>query len=172
MGNRLLTKREMSHLEGRTPEEAMCIKQDAKTASLVAKEILDYLQDILEANRDNQGAIPVKLTTVLQAMRKKYLGGGEMRLKSKRIHELKTWPEQFRAVKYLFKTAEFRKNDQDFSIGDELLLREYDPSEREHTGRSINVSVTHIVYGPNFGIPDGYCMMSIQVLESLPTGGK
>ncbi len=42
-----------------------------------------------------------------------------------KVHELKTWPESFRAVRAGAKTHEVRKNDRDFRVGDVLVLWEW-----------------------------------------------
>ena len=42
-------------------------------------------------------------------------------------HDLKIWPEHFRAVASGEKTVELRTDDRGYEVGDELLLREYDP---------------------------------------------
>lgn len=44
-----------------------------------------------------------------------------------RRHELKTWPEFYRAVQDNKKTFELRYNDRNYQVGDELLLREFEP---------------------------------------------
>lgn len=101
-------------------------------------------------------------------------------------HELKAHPEPFQAVKSGVKTWEFRKDDRGFQVGDTLLLREWDPTERTgckygaicttgcmipqdcdyeapigYTGDELRVTVTYILRS-GFGIPEGYCIMSIQ----------
>ena len=80
-------------------------------------------------------------------------------------HELKTWNSVFGAITEGLKTAEFRKNDRNFKVDDILLLREYLPDKKEYTGREIRTRVTHCVYGGMFGIPKGYCLMSIKLLN-------
>lgn len=77
------------------------------------------------------------------------------------LHELKTWPEQFRAVIDGKKRHEFRKNDRDFRVGDTLGLREWDPETQRYTGSFWSYTVTWITHGGAFGIPEGYCVMSI-----------
>lgn len=77
------------------------------------------------------------------------------------MHELKTWPEQFRAVLDGKKRHEWRRNDRGFEIGDELALREWDPNTETYTGSFWTYRVTWITHGPDFGIPHGYCVMSI-----------
>jgi hypothetical protein len=43
-----------------------------------------------------------------------------------------------------------------------LLLR-YDPKTKHFTGEERRAHVTYIAYGPSFGIPPGYCVMSIEL---------
>ena len=84
-----------------------------------------------------------------------------------KIHDLKTWIESFSAIMAGNKKAEYRLNDRNFKVGDSLNLREWNKDKEEYTGRSILVDVTHIVHGGIFGIPDGYCVMSISPVGSV-----
>jgi ASC-1-like (ASCH) protein len=81
------------------------------------------------------------------------------------IHELKTHPEPFQAVLDGTKRFEFRVDDRmpRFKEGDTLRLREWAPM-REHrwTGRQVQVRVTYLLRGPEYGIPFGYVCMSIE----------
>ncbi len=77
-------------------------------------------------------------------------------------HRLKTWLDQFQAIVDGKKRHEFRQNDRDFKVGDELCLQEYDQVNRAYTGREIWVHVSYIGHPGEFGIPGGYCVMSIQ----------
>jgi hypothetical protein len=45
-----------------------------------------------------------------------------------RTHRLKTWPVEFQQIVDGKKTFEFRRNDRDFRVGDNLLLIEFDPN--------------------------------------------
>lgn len=81
-------------------------------------------------------------------------------------HELKTWPTEFQAVRDGRKTFEYRKDDRGFEVGDRLLLREWMPTppflhNGQYSQRTALVRVTYILRG-EFGIPDGYCVMSIE----------
>jgi hypothetical protein len=61
------------------------------------------------------------------------------------VHELKCWPPFFGAIKAGHKTHDLRRaDDRDFQIGDQLLLREYDPQAQTYTGRTLTVKVTYI----------------------------
>jgi len=70
----------------------------------------------------------------------------------------------FKAIYDGKKTAEYRKEDrkEKFNIGDDLRLIEWNPLTEKITGRYMFITVTHIVRGPDFGIPYGYVMMSIK----------
>jgi len=75
------------------------------------------------------------------------------------VHDLKIQSQYFDRIASGAKKAEMRKNDRDFQLGDLLRLREY---AHDYTGREIIVRVTDTLYGPCFGIEDGYVMMSIR----------
>ncbi len=78
-------------------------------------------------------------------------------------HELKCWPGPFAAMLDGSKTAEFRRHDRDFKVGDTLRLREWTPQRHDYTGRELTRRVTHIL-GPEFGVPDGFVMLSLAIL--------
>lgn len=60
------------------------------------------------------------------------------------IHDLKIHPEPFRAVQANKKTAELRKMDRDYQVGDLLRLKEFDPDSSEYTGQFVLAEITHI----------------------------
>ena len=78
------------------------------------------------------------------------------------IHDLKTWPGMFANVAAGHKTHEIRKMDRPFMIGDVLRLREWDPYAAEYTGHVIDVTVTFVTCGGEWGIPADLCVMSIR----------
>jgi len=97
------------------------------------------------------------------------------------VHMLKTWPNAWDAVAAGEKTFEVRKNDRFFQRGDEVVLHRFDPSP----GKSCYVSPDNIVkstypqeqgtlrfrvgwmlQGGLFGIEPGYCVFSLEPLDS------
>jgi hypothetical protein len=76
-------------------------------------------------------------------------------------HELKCWPESFDAVERGEKRFEFRRDDRGYDVGDVLVLRRWDPKTGDYTGRWLRKRVTYVMRGPRFGLPRGYCVMSI-----------
>jgi hypothetical protein len=87
-------------------------------------------------------------------------------------HDLKIWPDSFTQVWLGKKRGEFRRNDRDFHADDILILREWQPAtvaRREHgyTGHALRVHVTHVQRGPDFGIPEGFAVLSIELIEKL-----
>ena len=77
-------------------------------------------------------------------------------------HKLKCWPAVFKSMVNGEKTFEYRKNDRDYKLGDTLLLQEYNTDINEYSGKELSVKVTYIIYGGQFGIPEGYCIMGVQ----------
>ena len=76
-------------------------------------------------------------------------------------HVLKTWPEYYEKVRAKEKTFEVRANDRNFSEGDVLILREWNPVEVKYTGRSLQFKIGYILKGGQFGIQDGYVVLSL-----------
>ena len=84
------------------------------------------------------------------------------------VHLLKIWPDQFDALLLGLKTHEFRKDDRGFKVGDELILKEFNPETERYTGRVRRRTITYIGRD-GFGIPDGYAVLSIAAAESDQT---
>lgn len=77
-------------------------------------------------------------------------------------HELKTWPEYFKAVLDETKPFEWRSDDQarNFSVGDSLRLREWGPVTKSYTGRECVRVITYTLRGA-FGIPAGFVVLGL-----------
>ncbi len=78
-----------------------------------------------------------------------------------KTHQLKTWPDSFRAIPLGLKTAEVRIDDgRGFSAGDLLELLEYDPGEADdndsedgsYTSATILAVVRHLEDLSKFGV--------------------
>ena len=89
------------------------------------------------------------------------------------IHELKTDPEAFDAVANGTKTFEIRKSDRPFARLDVLHLRRTSYSGQqmaegaplEYNGPEAVLRVVGIMQGPIYGLQDGWCILSIVMLE-------
>ena len=67
------------------------------------------------------------------------------------IHDLKCWPEYFKAVKSGIKPFEYRKDDRGYAVGDILHLREYDPATFQYSGDEIDKTVTYVLPVVTYG---------------------
>ncbi len=84
-------------------------------------------------------------------------------------HVLKCWPEFFAAVAGGTKTAEYRKNDRPYAVGDVLELLEWDPRTSNFTGRSALRRITHVAQLDAFG-PPGFVLLSMTMCWPEPKG--
>jgi hypothetical protein len=81
-------------------------------------------------------------------------------------HELKTWPDFFKAIWDNEKHFELRKDDRGYQAGDTLLLREW--SKRSgYSGRALRVGVPYLLGGQWPGLQDGYVIMSIERMHQF-----
>jgi hypothetical protein len=105
-----------------------------------------------------------------------------------KTHELKTWPLSFEALLAGQKRHEYRPDDRGFAVGDLLHLREWRPQHTEscrwqdghcvlcrrgkdeplpgeYTSRELWASVTFITPSGSFGVPEGFCVMTVQLSD-------
>lgn len=89
-------------------------------------------------------------------------------------HDLKCHPEPFQAKLDGKKPWEFRKDDRGYQLGDIFHEREWvpkptgsDPKDGYYTGRTLDELVTFILRGPDFGIPEGFCIMTTERLDCI-----
>ena len=87
-----------------------------------------------------------------------------------RIHDLKCWPPEFRALKSGAKTHEVRVNDRDYSSGDVLNLKCWEPIHSAYSGDEVLALVTNVTKGGTFGLPENVCCMSVRVLHAMDDG--
>ncbi|EJL6393191.1 DUF3850 domain-containing protein [Vibrio navarrensis] len=77
-----------------------------------------------------------------------------------KIHQLKVRQEYFLEVLAGRKTHEVRRNDRDYKKGDVLNLCEIEENG-EPTGQQLNAQISHVLQGGEFGIADGWCVLSL-----------
>jgi hypothetical protein len=87
-------------------------------------------------------------------------------LREAREHNLKTWPEAYDAVYADLKPWEFRKNDRDYRVGDTLRLLRWSPDSETYTGEEMRRRVVWILEGGRFGVPEGYCIMTLSRIDA------
>jgi hypothetical protein len=88
------------------------------------------------------------------------------------LHELKTWPWPFQAMKRGEKTFEIRKDDRGYAVGDTLHLREWDPDTKEYSGDTLDRVVTYLVHGPAWKLPRDMVVMSVAPTPPAAEGGE
>lgn len=103
----------------------------------------------------NLGVILKLIYSFLEGMRQSEKNNKTM------THELKTWIEYFEEVFMGHKAFEVRKNDRNFQVGDTLILKEWNSETEKYTGRQLARNVTYILEGGQFGVEEGYVVMSI-----------
>lgn len=58
------------------------------------------------------------------------------------------------------KPFEFRINDRDYQVGDEVQHLEWNNEEGKETGRQVWATIAYIIKGGMFGIPENYCLFT------------
>ena len=89
-------------------------------------------------------------------------------------HELKTDSKNFEALAAGVKLYEIRLNDRDFTIVDELILRETRFTGKKmkegkpliYTGSRIYAWITHILSGPIYGLKDGWVILALDIFHT------
>jgi hypothetical protein len=94
-------------------------------------------------------------------------------------HILKTWGHEWDALASRVKTFEYRdERSHDFTVGDVLVLRKWDPrsgqcigtrgelveghvTEANSKAATLRMRVTYVLHGGRFGVPAGHCVMAI-----------
>jgi hypothetical protein len=85
-----------------------------------------------------------------------------------KIHNLKTWPEYYKAVASGAKPFEIRRNDRGFEVGHVLRLNEFDPATGRYCGRFAERIVTYIT---DFEQQPGFVVMGLRE-PSLAEGAE
>lgn len=94
-------------------------------------------------------------------------------------HALKVWPSAYVALLCGRKTFEWRRDDRGFKVGDELELHLWCPITESYldanqapcshnASAKLLYTVTYVLRG-QFGVPDGFCIMSLRNGGAAPT---
>ena len=62
-----------------------------------------------------------------------------------KVIKKKTWPELFEAVLSGEKKFDLRLADEEFDVGDVLVLKEWSPEEEKYTGRKIEKKISFVM---------------------------
>lgn len=81
------------------------------------------------------------------------------------IHDLKLIQPYFDAVWHRKKLFEVRLNDRDYKVGDELLLREYNPKDNTYTSMCVRCTVCFILVSSP-GLKEGYVVLGLTDLQN------
>lgn len=78
----------------------------------------------------------------------------------KNTHKIKTWAPFFQDIVDGKKPFEFRLNDRDYQVGDDIIHSEWNTAEEKETGRRCWATIAYIIKGGAFGIPENYCIFT------------
>ena len=86
-------------------------------------------------------------------------------------HRLKTLPQFFDAVQRGDKRFDVRRNDRQFQRGDIVILQYFHPKDGYARGpdmkmKEMRFRVGWTLHGPAFGVEAGYCVFSLEPIES------
>ena len=85
-----------------------------------------------------------------------------MKKTDKMEHELKILPEYFEALRSSRKKFELRRNDRGFSVGDILILREW--NGKDYSGRCVRCHVDYMLENCD-GLDPRYVIMSVSLCQ-------
>ena len=61
------------------------------------------------------------------------------------IHKKKTWPSKFEEVLLGKKQFEARLANENYQVGDTIILEEWNPETKTYTGRTITKKITYVL---------------------------
>lgn len=82
-----------------------------------------------------------------------------------KTHELKIYPKYFEAILDGKKTFEIRKDDRDFHVGDNVVLKEWD--NIKYSGREIHTIIKYMLDDAFIGLAEGYVAFSFGILKII-----
>lgn len=82
----------------------------------------------------------------------------------KKTHKLKTWAPYFQDIIDGKKPFNIRPNDRNFEVGDNIIHTEWNTEEQKETGRQCWTTITYVLKGGLFGIPETHCIFAQHTL--------
>lgn len=82
-------------------------------------------------------------------------------------HDLKTHLQYFKAIWDNKKRFDVRFDDRKFEVGDTITLLEYNEKQNTYTGRSLGATISYKLDGGQFGLQEGYCVLSLDNIEKV-----
>lgn len=76
-------------------------------------------------------------------------------------HKLRIDCELYPFLESGAKTCEFRRDDREYQREDILVLQEWLPTAQTYSGKEFRARITDVRHGGQYGIPDGYVVLSI-----------
>lgn len=89
---------------------------------------------------------------------------------SRKHHNLKCITHYFVLAWSGNKPWEIRKDDRCFTVGDLVTLWEIDSEKREYTQRCFNSIVTYKYEGIEYGLQEGYCILTLMKIPGQSIG--
>ena len=78
-------------------------------------------------------------------------------------HELKSWPQYFNATLRGDKDFDLRLDDRAFGVCDYLILREWNPKNKQYTGRQLTRQIKYILRDA-FDLPEGMVILGLKTV--------
>jgi hypothetical protein len=82
------------------------------------------------------------------------------------VHELKLTQPYFEHVWQRKKLFEIRLNDRDFKVGDQILLREYDPKDNTYTSMCVFCTIGYILSDYPEALKPGFVVLGLTDLQN------
>ena len=94
-------------------------------------------------------------------------------------HDLKSWVGLFQPIYDGLKTHDLRVLDRKYTVGDICLLREWEATKSQYTGRWVLLEITYITSAQHspcafspFALHEAMGVLSIKVLDRSPPDGE
>lgn len=84
------------------------------------------------------------------------------------VHHLKCWPAFFDATARGDKPFDVRRDDRAYQAGDTVYLQRFDPETGLHTGDILDLTISFVLRGGQFGIEPGFVVLGFWQASDPP----